>query len=89
MTINVFDFLESQVFDFKMSWLKGIRVKRTTRIRPVVIGTLHPFLMETAKMVFEKHKTAQFRAADVGRVEQLCFQLKESNADSHSWSFCC
>jgi methanogenic corrinoid protein MtbC1 len=72
-----------------MSWLKALREKEppepTNPIGTVVIGTLHPDLIDTAKeMVRRSLKTAQFRTVDVGRgVSPATFvsKAKEANAD--------
>jgi dimethylamine corrinoid protein len=72
-----------------MSWFKALREKEppepTNPIGTVVIGTLHPDLIDTAKeMVRRSLKTAQFRTVDVGRgVSPATFisKAKEVNAD--------
>jgi 5-methyltetrahydrofolate--homocysteine methyltransferase len=72
-----------------MSWLKGMREKEPPEpvnpIGTVVMGTLHPDIMDTAKeMVRKSLKVAQFRTVDVGKgVSPTTFALKakEANAD--------
>jgi methanogenic corrinoid protein MtbC1 len=72
-----------------MSWLKGLREKEpaepTNPIGTVVIGTLHPDLIDTAKeMVRKSLKTAQFKTVDVGKgvsVALFVSKAKEANAD--------
>ena len=72
-----------------MSWFKALREKEppepTNPIGTVVIGTLHPDLIDTAKeMVRKSLKTAQFKTVDAGRdVSPTTFILKtkEANAD--------
>jgi 5-methyltetrahydrofolate--homocysteine methyltransferase len=72
-----------------MSWLKGMREKEPPEpvnpIGTVVMGTLHPDIMDTAKeMVRKSLKTAQFRTVDVGKgVSPTIFasKAKEANAD--------
>jgi 5-methyltetrahydrofolate--homocysteine methyltransferase len=72
-----------------MSWLKGLREKEppepATPIGTVVIGTLHPDLIDTAKeMVRRSLKTAQFKTVDVGRDASpatFLSKVKEANAD--------
>jgi methanogenic corrinoid protein MtbC1 len=72
-----------------MSWFKALREKEppepTNPVGTVVIGTLHPDLIDTAKeMVRKSLKTAQFRTVDVGRgVSPTTFvsKAKEANAD--------
>jgi len=72
-----------------MSWLKALREKEPPEpanpIGTVVIGTLHPDLIDTAKeMVRKSLKAAQFKTVDVGRgVSPSAFvsKAKESNAD--------
>jgi len=72
-----------------MSWLKGMREKEPPEpvnpIGTVVMGTLHPDIMDTAKeMVRKSLKTAQFRTIDVGKgVSPTVFatKAKEVNAD--------
>jgi len=73
----------------KMSWLKALREKEPLEpvnpIGTVVIGTLHPDVMDTAKhMVRRSLKQAQFKTIDVGRgVSPTAFasKAKEVNAD--------
>ena len=72
-----------------MSWLKAMREKEPPEpvnpIGTVVIGTLHPDVMDTAKhMVRRSLKLAQFKTVDVGRgVSPATFasKAKEVNAD--------
>ena len=72
-----------------MSWLKGLREKEpaepTNPIGTIVIGTLHPDLIDTAKeMVRKSLKAAQFKTVDVGKsvsVEAFISKVKEANAD--------
>jgi methanogenic corrinoid protein MtbC1 len=72
-----------------MSWLKAMREKEPPEpvnpIGTVVIGTLYPEVMDTAKdMVRRSLKLAQFKTVDVGRgVSPTTFasKAKEVNAD--------
>lgn len=72
-----------------MSWLKAMREKEPPEpvnpIGTVVIGTLDPDIMTTAKdMVRKSLKLAQFKTIDVGRgVSPTTFasKAKEANAD--------
>ena len=72
-----------------MSWLKAMREKEPPEpvnpIGTVVIGTLEPDIMTTAKdMVRRSLKAAQFKTIDVGRgVSPATFvsKAKEANAD--------
>jgi 5-methyltetrahydrofolate--homocysteine methyltransferase len=72
-----------------MSWLKGMREKEPPEpVKPIgtiVVGTLHPDIMDTAKeMVRKALKAAQFRTIDVGKgVSPTTFasKAKEVNAD--------
>ncbi|HSV50286.1 MAG TPA: cobalamin-dependent protein [Candidatus Acidoferrales bacterium] len=72
-----------------MSWLKGLREKEpsepTNPIGTVVLGTLHPDIMDTAKeMVRKSLKTAQFKTIDAGKgVDPAVFvaKVKQANAD--------
>jgi len=72
-----------------MSWLKAMREKEPPEpdnpIGTVVIGTLEPDIMTTAKdMVRRSLKLAQFKTIDVGRgVSATTFasKAKEVNAD--------
>ena len=72
-----------------MSWLKAMREKEPPEpdnpIGTVVIGSLHPDVMDTAKhMVRKSLKSAQFKTIDVGKgVTPKAFALKakEENAD--------
>jgi len=72
-----------------MSWLKSMREKEPPEpvnpIGTVVVGTLQPDIMDTAKeMVRKSLKNAQFRTIDAGKgVSPTIFaaKAKESNAD--------
>lgn len=72
-----------------MSWLKAMREKEPPEpvnpIGTVVIGSLYPDMMDTAKdMVRRSLKQAQFKTVDVGRgVSPTAFaaKAKEVNAD--------
>lgn len=72
-----------------MSWLKGMTEKEPPEpvnpIGTVVLGTLHPDIMDTAKeMVRKSLKTAQFKTVDAGKgVSPAVFvaKVKEANAD--------
>ena len=72
-----------------MSWLKAMREKEPPEpldpIGTVVIGTLEPDIMTTAKdMVRRSLKLAQFKTIDVGRgisPEIFASKAKEANAD--------
>jgi len=72
-----------------MSWLKAMREKEPPEpvnpIGTVVIGTLYPEVMDTAKdMVRKSLKLAQFKTIDVGKgVSPATFasKAKEVNAD--------
>jgi len=72
-----------------MSWLKAMREKEpsepTNPIGTIVIGTLHPDIIDTAKeMVRKSLKTAQFKTVDVGKgasVAAFVSKAKEVNAD--------
>ncbi len=72
-----------------MSWLKGMREKEPPEpinpIGTVVLGTLHPDIMDTAKeMVRKSLKAAQFKTIDAGKgVSPTAFasKAKEVNAD--------
>lgn len=72
-----------------MSWFKALREKEppepTNPIGTVVIGTLQPDLIDTAKeMVRKSLKTAKFRTVDVGKsasVAAFISKVKEANAD--------
>jgi methanogenic corrinoid protein MtbC1 len=74
---------------FEMSWLKAMREKEPPEpvnpIGTVVIGTLYPEVMDTAKdMVRRSLKLAQFKTIDVGKgVSPTVFasKAKEANAD--------
>ena len=71
------------------SWVKGLTEKEppepTNPIGTVVIGTLHPDLIDTAKeMVRKSLKAAQFKTVDVGvdaSVESFISKTEETNAD--------
>jgi methanogenic corrinoid protein MtbC1 len=71
-----------------MSWLKAMREKEPPEpqnpIGTVVIGSLHPDMMDTAKeMVRKSLKTASFKTVDLGRgVSPTTFasKAKEVNA---------
>ena len=72
-----------------MAWLKGMMDKEPPEpenpIGTVVVGTLDPDLMTTAKeMVRKALKRAQFKVVDVGRgaaPEAFAKKAKETNAD--------
>ena len=72
-----------------MSWLKGMREKEppepTNPIGTVVLATLHPDIMDTAKeMVRKSLKAAQFKTVDAGKgIEPAAFlaKAKQVNAD--------
>jgi len=72
-----------------MSWLKAMREKEPAEpdnpIGTVVIGSLHPDVMDTAKhMVRKSLKPAQFKTIDVGKgVSPTAFasKAKEVNAE--------
>ncbi len=72
-----------------MAWLKAMREKEPPEpenpIGTVVIGSLHPDVMDTAKnMVRKSLKLAQFKTIDVGKgVSPTAFasKVKEVNAD--------
>jgi len=72
-----------------VSWLKALREKEPPEpdnpIGTVVIGSLHPDVMDTAKhMVRKSLKLAQFKIIDVGKgVSPTVFasKAKEVNAD--------
>lgn len=72
-----------------MSWLKAMREKEPLEpvnpIGTVVIGTLEPDIMTTAKdMVRRSLKLANFKTIDVGRgvsAETFASKAKEANAD--------
>jgi methanogenic corrinoid protein MtbC1 len=72
-----------------MSWLKAMREKEPPEpenpIGTVVIGTINPDIMTTAKdMVRRSLKIAQFKTIDVGRgvsPEIFVSKAKELNAD--------
>jgi 5-methyltetrahydrofolate--homocysteine methyltransferase len=72
-----------------MSWLKGMREKEPPEplnpIGTVVLGTLHPDIMDAAKeMVRKSLKTAQFKTIDAGKgvsPKDFALKAKEANAD--------
>jgi methanogenic corrinoid protein MtbC1 len=72
-----------------MSWLKGMREKEPPEpanpIGTVVLATLHPDVMDTAKeMVRKSLKAAQFKTVDAGKgIEPAAFiaKAKQVNAD--------
>ncbi len=72
-----------------MSWFKALREKEPPEpanpIGTVVIGTLRPDLIDTAKeMVRKSLKTAQFKTVDAGKgvsVAAFVSKVKEANAD--------
>jgi methanogenic corrinoid protein MtbC1 len=72
-----------------MSWLKGMREKEPPEpanpIGTVVLATLHPDIMDTAKeMVRKSLKAAQFKTVDAGKgIEPAAFvaKAKQVNAD--------
>ena len=72
-----------------MAWLKALREKEPPEpidpIGTVVIGTLHPDIMDAAKeMVRRSLKAAQFKTVDAGRgisPTALASKAQEANAD--------
>jgi methanogenic corrinoid protein MtbC1 len=72
-----------------MTWFKALLEKEpaepSSPIGTVVIGTLHPDLIDTAKeMVRKSLKTAQFKTVDVGvdaSVVAFLSKIRESNPD--------
>ncbi len=72
-----------------MSWLKAMREKEPPEpanpIGTIVIGTLHPDIIDTAKeMVRKSLKTAQFKTVDAGKdvsVADFISKVKEANPD--------
>ena len=72
-----------------MSWFKALREKEPAEpanpIGTIVIGTLHPDLIDTAKeMVRKSLKTAQFKTVDIGKsasAATFVSKAKEANAD--------
>jgi len=72
-----------------MAWLKAMREKEPPEpvnpIGTVVIGTLHPDIMDAAKEIVRKSlKAAQFKTIDAGRgISPATFasKAKEANAD--------
>ncbi|MGO8807404.1 MAG: B12-binding domain-containing protein [Candidatus Bathyarchaeia archaeon] len=72
-----------------MSWLKGMREKEPPEpvnpIGTVVLGTLHPDIMDTAKeMVRKSLKAAQFKTIDAGKgisPDAFVAKAKQANAD--------
>jgi 5-methyltetrahydrofolate--homocysteine methyltransferase len=71
-----------------MSWLKAMREKEppepTNPIGIVVIGSLHPDMMDTAKgMVRKSLKSALFKTVDLGRgVSPKTFASKAKEVDA-------
>jgi 5-methyltetrahydrofolate--homocysteine methyltransferase len=69
-----------------MSWLKGMREKEPPEpvnpIGTVILGTLHPDIMDTAKeMVRKSLKAAQFKTIDAGKgVDPIAFAAKTKQA---------
>jgi methanogenic corrinoid protein MtbC1 len=74
---------------FVVAWLKAMREKEPPEpenpIGTIVIGSLHPDVMDTAKhMVRKSLKLAQFKTIDVGKgvsPETFASKAKEVNAD--------
>lgn len=72
-----------------MSWLKGMREKEPPEpanpIGTIVLGTLYPDIMDSAKeMVRKSLKAAQFKTIDAGKgvsPEAFVAKVKQSNAD--------
>ncbi len=72
-----------------MSWLKGMREKEPPEpvnpIGTVILGTLHPDIMDTAKeMVRKSLKAAQFKTIDAGKgldPSSFAAKTKQANAD--------
>ena len=72
-----------------MSWFKALREKEPPEpanpIGIIVIGTLYPDLIDTAKeMVRKSLKTAQFKTVDIGKsasAATFVSKAKEANAD--------
>jgi methanogenic corrinoid protein MtbC1 len=72
-----------------MTWFKALLEKEpaepSSPIGTVVIGTLHPDLIDTAKeMVRKSLKRVQFKTVDVGvdaSVSAFLLKIKESNPD--------
>ena len=72
-----------------MSWFKALREKEPPEpanpIGTIVIGTLYPDLIDTAKeMVRKSLKTAQFKTVDIGKsasAATFVSKAKEANAD--------
>ena len=72
-----------------MSWFKAFREKEPPEpanpIGTIVIGTLYPDLIDTAKeMVRKSLKTAQFKTIDIGKsasAATFVSKAKEANAD--------
>jgi len=87
--VSDYQFRKEIEVGFEMSWLKAMREKEPPEpvnpIGTVVIGTLHPEVMDTAKdMVRRSLKLAQFKTVDVGKgVSPATFASKarEVNAD--------
>jgi dimethylamine corrinoid protein len=71
------------------SWIKALNEKEPPEpeapIGTIVIGTLHPDVIDTAKeMVRKSLKTAQFKTVDTGvgaSVADFLAKVKEANAD--------
>jgi methanogenic corrinoid protein MtbC1 len=82
-------FLEDAEFGFDMSWFKALREKEPSEpanpIGTVVIGTLHPDLIDTAKeMVRKSLKNAQFKTVDAGKgASAAAFVSKAKEANAH------
>jgi hypothetical protein len=89
LLIATFTILNQIGSDFEMSWLKGMREKEPPEpanpIGTVVMGTIQPDVMDTAKeMVRKSLKLAQFKTVDAGKgvsPETLALKAKEANAD--------
>jgi methanogenic corrinoid protein MtbC1 len=72
-----------------MSWLKGMREKEPPEpanpIGTIVLGTLYPDIMDSAKeMVRKSLKAAQFKTIDAGKgvsPEAFVAKVKQANAD--------
>lgn len=72
-----------------MSWFKALREKEppepASPIGTIVIGTLYPDLIDTAKeMVRKSLKTAQFKTVDIGKsasAATFVSKAKEADAD--------
>ena len=87
--VNEYQFSNEIGVCFEMSWLKAMREKEPPEpanpIGTVVIGTLHPEVMDTAKdMVRRSLKLALFKTVDVGKgvsPETFASKAREVNAD--------